>query len=181
MKKLIMAAFLGLLLTAGIVSAQSEPVNPDAAANVMATLRSQPEFSQYVRLLEKTNLVAVLDDGASYTIFAPNNDALGGDQFDALDALDGSSIELMRFVRSYIVDGQLTANDLIDLTSVNTLENTDLDVTVEDRTREMVTAAVHENKDLHVDGVELRDAPMLATNGIIYPLRELFPSSLTGL
>jgi uncharacterized surface protein with fasciclin (FAS1) repeats len=180
MKRLLLAAFLGLLLTAGIVTAQAEPANPDAAANVMATLRSKPEFSSFVRLLEKTNLVADLDDGSSYTVFAPTNDALA-DRMDSLDALDDSSIELTRFVRSYIADGQLKAEDLLDRTTINTLEDTDLDVTVEDRAEGAVAGAVHENKDLSVDGIALANAPLVATNGIIYPIDKLFPASLEGL
>jgi uncharacterized surface protein with fasciclin (FAS1) repeats len=180
MKRLLLEAFLGLLLTAGIVTAQAEPANPDAAANVMATLRSKPEFSSFVRLLEKTNLVADLDDGSSYTIFAPTNDALA-DRMDSLDALDDSSIELTRFVRSYIADGQLKAEDLLDRTTINTLEDTDLDVTVEDRAEGAVAGAVHENKDLSVDGSARANPPLVPPDGRIYPSDKLFPASLEGL
>lgn len=180
MKKLLTAALLGFLLVAGIVSAQSEPVNPDAAANLMATLRSKPEFNSFVRLLDRTNLVAMLDDGGSHTVFAPTNEALA-EQFDALDELDDSSFDLLRFVRSFIVDEQLTADELIDLTNVNTLEDADLAVTLEDRANGETASAVHETTDIEIDGIALGSAPFLATNGIIYPIDELFPSSIEGL
>jgi uncharacterized surface protein with fasciclin (FAS1) repeats len=170
MKRLLFAVLLGLLLIAGYGTAQDnqeEAENPDASATLMATLRSMPEFSSFVRLLDKTNLVADLNDGSSYTVFAPTNEALA-DRIDELGELDTTSLELRRFVRSYIVDRQITGEEMRDLTSLSTLEDTDLGVALDE-------------DDLVVDDVSLDSTPILATNGIIYPIDDLLPSSLDML
>jgi uncharacterized surface protein with fasciclin (FAS1) repeats len=180
MKQLFLTVFFGFLLLAGVASAQDEEfANPEATATLMAELRSMPEFSTFVRLLDRTNLVSNLDDGSMFTVFAPTNEALA-DQLDALDFMDDESPELTRFVRSFIVDEQFMASELLDRTTVTDLNGTELDVTIEDTATGETAEADEMDTDLSIDGIELDSAPIIALNGIIYPIDEVFPSSLEG-
>src|SRR5690606_10308717 len=85
MHKKLLAMSLGLILSGSAVLAQAEPPvtqEPPAVetaefeSNLMAALRAQPQFSEFVRLLETAGLMATLNDGRSFTIFAPTNEAL---------------------------------------------------------------------------------------------------------
>lgn len=175
MKKVLFTAILGLLLIAGTAIAQDEPANPGASANLMTTLRSQAEFASFVRLIEHAGLHGEFS-GPSLTVFAPTNGALA-EHFDALAALSPNSLELMQFVRSYLVAGQHVATDLADMALVQSLAGNDLDVSIGSGEKSVASSKVT-NENIEVDEVRLAGAALEASNGIIYPLEKLFPSSL---
>lgn len=169
MRKLVLSAIAALLLLAGVVAAQG------VSANLMSTLRSQSEFASFVRLIEHAGIHEEFS-GAELTVFAPTNGALA-DRFDRLAALSPDSLELKQFVRSYMVEGAHLASDLTGMALVQNLAGDDLDVVIGTGDESIASADIM-NENVEVDDVRLAGAAMEASNGIIYPIDELFDSSL---
>lgn len=179
LNKKIVALLLGLLLAGGAAFAQdSEPAEPEAPAapeteatelqtNVMAAMRAEPTLSEFVRLLESENLVAVLNDGGSYTVFAVTNEALA-ELGDSLDVAAGEGMLLSDFLWSHITEGALTSDVLAEGTSVTVMSG-----------HELAVAAGADG--LTVDGVQLGATPLVTENGVVYIIDSVFPAAAASI
>lgn len=143
-------------------------------SDIFNTLDAMPEYSTLRDLLLAAGLDQtlstdeVLASGVEYTLFAPNNGAFSALDEGTEEALMADIENLLTPILSYhVVEGAYTAQDLQDVTFLDTLEGTRLSVAM---SGDQVT----------VDGVAVVEPDIFATNGVIHGIDAvLIPPGMT--
>ena len=130
---------LSFLLAALVAAAGCAPTapadRPDATlrldtaalssqASIVANAQSQPELSRLVGALQQAGLVSALNGPGPFTVFAPVNAA-----FDGIDVGSMSREDLGAVLRYHVVEGDLSASDLVDGMVLGTLAGENITVT----------------------------------------------------
>jgi uncharacterized surface protein with fasciclin (FAS1) repeats len=111
-----------------MVGAQALSVS---AANVVETAVEVPELSTLVSLIQQADLVDALVEAENVTVFAPTNEAFEKVPAGILQRL-ASDKELLRQVLLYHVSPErLRAEDVVSMSSINTLQGQHLTVKLE--------------------------------------------------
>ncbi|MFP4416042.1 MAG: fasciclin domain-containing protein [Chitinispirillaceae bacterium] len=152
----------GLFLTTCILTGCSDD-NDDGTEpqrqSIAQTLSSQARFSYLVQGLAGSGYLDSLEDEGPYTVFAPVNSAFEELGEEQLDAFLGQSEETLRNIfRYHIVPESLRQSDIVNQTSIQTLQGADIEVMVEGD-------AVVLN-----DSVQVLETDILATNGVIHAI-----------
>jgi len=106
----IFGLLLAGILTFGFIACEEDPVEPDPEPQSIADIAAaDDQFSTLVSALDRVNLVSVLDNPGTFTVFAPTNAA-----FDALGVnLDDISDEdLTEILLYHVLGGKVASTDL---------------------------------------------------------------------
>jgi transforming growth factor-beta-induced protein len=152
-------------LAAGIALAacdDSDPAGPEPEPTIAAIVADEPAFSTLLAGLEAAGLTAALDDeSATFTVFAPSNDAFGPLDLDVLlSDPDGLESVLLYHV---VAGAAVGAGDLQDGQTIATLAGEQLTVRIADG-------------NVFIDGSLVVTADVQAGNGIIH----VIDRTLTG-
>ena len=147
-KKLALIALLtSALILAGVCIA--------AEKNIMDTANANANLTGFVGAVETAGLADTLNTG-TFTVFAPNDDAFFSMPTEDYKALLGNSTELKKVLTFHVVEGKIMLKDLKNgqvLTSVQC---------------ENLTVKVGSNKVVTVNGANITEADITASNGIIH-------------
>jgi uncharacterized surface protein with fasciclin (FAS1) repeats len=158
---------LALLLLGGspFASAQNADNQPasgqiiasQAAGNLAQLTAYYPQFSKFRAALETADLTAVLESPGPFTVFVPTDEAFGKMNEPDLAELTkpDSKDQLLPVLRYHIVPERVTAAQLKNTKVLKTVETAELSV-------------VKVNKRVRVNGGEIRQPGMRASNGVIY-------------
>jgi branched-chain amino acid transport system substrate-binding protein len=134
---------------------------PEPLPTLGDALRSAPEYSDYLRLLEAADFPADFDRLQKYTLFAPTNDALAAAGYDIDEIIaDVDPTDLYGLLTDTVALGVLELDALperIEMLSGNEFEVVDDGTTVT------------------VGGQTIVGEPLRASNGIIHGLGSLTP------
>ncbi len=157
-----LAAVASAVLLAGCNDNDALGPLPEADPTIAELVAGDPAFSTLLAALEAAGLAEALDDEtATFTVFAPPNEAFGPVDVDALLA-DGEALE--RVLLYHVVpSGALRASDLSDGQTLTTLAGVDLQVRAGP-------------DGVFVDGSQVIAADAEAGNGIIH----VIDRTLTG-
>jgi transforming growth factor-beta-induced protein len=161
-----LTVFLVVLAAFSIGAAATDTdmnVTDDMAVNesefngtIVETAESAGQFTTLLAALNAAGLTDELDTGGPYTVFAPTDTAFSAIPSETLDALLADPQgDLTTILTYHVVEGELLAEDLADLDSVDTLAGIPLAITVEGDT-------------VMVDGAEVIAANTMASNGVIH-------------
>ncbi|MBL9104759.1 MAG: fasciclin domain-containing protein [Myxococcales bacterium] len=126
-----------------------------AAGDVLTVLAAKaPAFNELV-LLSDYGKGMHSQDGAGFTVLAPNDDAMGKFGKAAVDRLKKKPAELDEFVRLHVILGTNDINKLTNFRTAPTAAGKDLEVKAQDN-------------DVMVQGVKLIDADLKADNGVVH-------------
>jgi peptidoglycan hydrolase-like protein with peptidoglycan-binding domain len=129
-------------------------------------LQANPEYSDYVRLLEAAEFPDDFDRLVKYTVFAPTNAAFADAGYD-IDAI----------LAAYAQDPAALFEILIETVALGVIERTDL---VDGGTIEMLSGntfpVTNDGTNITVDGLPVPPPPTEASNGIIHTLGALRPA-----
>jgi uncharacterized surface protein with fasciclin (FAS1) repeats len=108
MKKLVLSvvAALAIGLFSNNLFAQTTTPTAPASGDLIATISANADYQAFGLLLRAANLGATLKGVGPYTIFAPNNTALGNLTPDALDRLFQDPAKLAAVLKGHIVLGK---------------------------------------------------------------------------
>lgn len=139
---------------------------PEALDNIVEIVQTEPQFSTLATALEAAGMINTLRVGSEYTLFAPTNAAferLPRAQFDALLADPAA----LRAVLSYhVLVGQATEADLVNINRANTLEGSEVLVTVS-------------GGNIVINDTPITLLNLITTNGVIQVVDEvLIPSGM---
>lgn len=138
--------------------------------DLAATLNANPDFSDYVKYLEQSGMLEKLNDQCPATLFVPVNSSFSTN--DPFKDLGDDQTKLSDALKNYMVQGNLTAEQLGSQKTVKTLGGNDLPVTTGEGG---ATAANTQNMNLSVGGTPLGTAAITTSNGCtIYPINNLF-------
>jgi transforming growth factor-beta-induced protein len=128
-------------------------------STIVGTLAASPRFAALVGAVEAGELVEALSSdngGLGFTLFAPTNDA-----FEALGPVELTLEQLQAVLLYHAASGEVPAEVIVTLSSVQTLEGSDVSIEVEGN-------AVILNGSARVEWVDLQ-----TTNGIIHVISEV--------
>lgn len=124
--------------------------------NLMQTL-SDDEYETLVRLINAAGLNETLATGGPYTIFAPTDEAFDELPSGTIDALMNNNTELRRVMSYHVTSGEVTEQDLANITRLQTLAGEVLTVN-------------NTTEGLQVGGAKITDTDARPSNGIIHQI-----------
>jgi uncharacterized surface protein with fasciclin (FAS1) repeats len=137
-------------------TANETPTTAPAEMNIVETLDDMGGFTTLITALEAADLTTTLSEDQPFTLFAPPDEAFDALPAGTLDALLADPEGLLTPVLLYHVSGaELYAEDVAALTSIETLADVPLEVTVS-------------GDVISVDDATITEADIVATNGVIH-------------
>lgn len=161
--KAVQTIFRGALFATAVLVAGAQEA---MAGSVMDVLQQQPAFSRFVHLVQSSGLAGELENGGTFTIFAPSNaafDTLPPDLLQALTA-EGDADLVRETVQNLVVPARWSPQDLaqkrLRLQAVNGRS------IFVDGTQGRLTA----------NDAEILDVDATPSNGVIYEIDSLEPA-----
>ena len=127
------------------VPAEGEAGSFDAMAKdpVATAASTNPLLSTLVTAVDAAGLVDTLNSAEALTVFAPANSAFEAIPKETLDTLLADPTgDLATILQVHVVEGKMSAEDLIDAGTVTSLEGTELKISAEDDTMMVNDASV---------------------------------------
>jgi uncharacterized surface protein with fasciclin (FAS1) repeats len=153
---------LGLLLVTGafaLVAARARPLHAAAPAaaqmNIVQTAAAAGQFKTLISLVKKAGLVGALTGMQKLTVFAPTDAAFAKVPKATLAALAAHPAKLKAVLLYHVVKGEVLANQVVKLTSANTLDG--------QRIRFHLA-----NGSVYVNNAKVIKANVFASNGVIH-------------
>ena len=162
MKRLLalsLAASLGLALILGQTAfagyhGKTRSGEMAASGDIVSVAVGAGSFDTLVTALTAAGLVETLQGSGPFTVFAPTDAAFAKIPKADLQALLADKEKLTAVLTYHVVPGKVTAADVVELTSVRTVQGQSIAIA----TRGGVT----------VDGAKVVKADIMATNGVIH-------------
>ena len=118
---------------------------------------SDDKYVTLVRLINAAGFNDSLAKGGPYTIFAPTDKAFEALPTGTIDSLLNNTTELRRILSYHVINGEVTEQDLANITSIQTLEGNVLPVN-------------NTTEGLQVGGAKITDTDKRPSNGIIHQI-----------
>ena len=140
---------------------RAEPAAPEPVVeeprDIVDTAVAAGQFGTLVQAVQAAGLVETLKGEGPFTVFAPTDEAFGRLPAGTLeDLLKPENKEQLTAILTYhVVPSKAMAADVVDMTSVTTVNGKDLAIKVEDGT-------------VMVDGAKVVQADIECSNGVIH-------------
>ncbi|HII06848.1 MAG TPA: fasciclin domain-containing protein [Methanotrichaceae archaeon] len=145
-KKAFIALIFVSVLSIGICAALDEETK-----TIVETATDDGNFNTLIAAIEAAGLTDDLNGEGPFTVFAPTNVA-----FEAVEGLDMNDTEaLAEMVTYHVVDGEYMAADVVNMTTIPTLQGGNLTVEVTD-------------EGVMVDGANVTATDIVCSNGVIH-------------
>jgi branched-chain amino acid transport system substrate-binding protein len=139
------------------------PVDPTLPT--LGEILSSDEYSGYLRLLLAAGFQEDFDQLASFTVFAPTDEALVDAGYDVDELIrDTDPTALYDLLLGTIAEGRIDIAQLVDGTELRMLSGDSLPIT-------------NDGTTVMIGGATITGAPALASNGIVHPIGSLPPRS----
>lgn len=147
---------------------QAQAVTPEPGTlSLAAAVLAQPDLSTLGSALIASGLAPELETGAAYTLLAPTDAAFEALPDGLLDRLFDDPALLADLVRYHLILGATSATDLAQLGTATTLQG------------EAVTVTLSSAVDVTIDGAQVVEADIAASNGVIHKIDQvLLPSTV---
>lgn len=149
----------------GAIAGHHEGHSADMAkTTIVSVAADNGSFSTLLAALDAAALTATLESDGPFTVFAPTEEAFAALPPGALDNLLANPDQLTQVLKLHVVAGNVTAAEVVNLTSVTTVEGSSLPVDTTDGVRiggakVIVTDVAADNGVIHViDAVILPQA-----------------------
>ncbi len=153
-KKLSLFLSLALLFftATGCDSTDDDPEEMDIVA-----VATDAGFDTLVAAVEAADLVSTLQGPGPFTVFAPTDAAFAALPAGTLDnlLLPENKATLTSILTYHVVSGEVTADQVVNLSSATTVQGEALQITVD-------------NGTVFVNGVEVIQTDVTASNGVIH-------------
>jgi len=142
-----------LRANAGGVAALGEV--PQEGGTIVDVAVENGSFETLVQALEAAELVETLSGDGPFTVFAPTDEAFSKLPEGALEDLLNDRERLTRVLTHHVVDGRVTAEQVMKMSSAETLAGDALPIRVE-------------GESVHVGDATVVQADVMASNGVIH-------------
>ena len=178
-RKIVLVIVLAATMVVASVSAQDAPTQ-----NLVEIAAGNEDFSTLVELVTAAGLVDVLaDPNASWTVFAPTNDAFELVPGPVLEALAADPALLTRVLTYHVIDGAVLSTDVTGMLTENTAAAESMEMTGvgEPTTGSELTFTATADGALYVDGAKVITPDIIATNGVVHVIdRVLVPDEIAA-
>ena len=174
---LLSLAALAVVLSACSTAASPSPAPatpapataaPSAAAmgDIVQTATDAGSFATLLTAAKAAGLVETLKGEGPYTVFAPTDEAFAALPEGTLDSLLADPEALKKILLYHVVSGKVTADQVVGLTSANSVEGSPIAIAVNDGT-------VYLN-----DTAKVLATDVMASNGVIHVIDQvILPSA----
>jgi len=148
---------LGIVLLAVILLAAGT-ANLDAAMGkktIVETAIAAGSFNTLVTAVKTAGLVETLSGEGPFTVFAPTDDAFDKLPEGTIEALLKDKKKLTSILTYHVVSGKVLAEDVVNMTSAETVNGQSLTITVKDGT-------------VMVDDAKVIKTDIMCSNGVIH-------------
>ncbi len=132
--------------------------------DIVETAQSAGDFTTLLTAVEAAGLVETLQGEGPYTVFAPTDEAFAALPEGTLDELLADTEALSQVLLYHVVPGQVTADQVVELDSAETVEGGSVDIRVEDGT-------------VFVDDAKVIATDVLTSNGVIHVIDKVIVPS----
>lgn len=149
---LFLSLALLLFATTGCDSNSDDPAEMDIVA-----VADDAGFNTLVAAVEAADLVSTLQGPGPFTVFAPTDAAFAGLPMGTLDnlLLPENKETLASILTYHVVAGEVTADQVVNLTTATTVQGEELQITVD-------------NGSVFINGVQVTQTDVEASNGVIH-------------
>lgn len=161
MKKLF--SILTLLAVVGSVTAAAATARSTKEANIVQTAVAAGQFKTLAKLLTRAGLANALQQPGPFTVFAPTDAAFKKVPKKTLNILMHNKARLKALLLYHVVAGNVTAADVVKLSSAKTLNGKAVRIRVS-------------GANVFVNSAKVTKPDVMASNGIIHVInRVLLP------
>ena len=154
-------AVVGVVALAGAACSDSTEA---PTQNIVETAVAAGDFSTLVTAVQAAGLEATLANEGPFTVFAPTDAAFAALPDGTLDALLADTDALADVLLYHVVDGEVLAEDVVDLTSATTLQGG--------------SVSIDAASGVSVGGATVIQTDILTSNGVIHVIDQvLIPGS----
>jgi uncharacterized surface protein with fasciclin (FAS1) repeats len=146
------------LLLGGPATEKAEA--PDPTMNIVETAISAGSFNTLVAAVKAAGLVETLSGEGPFTVFAPTDEAFAQIPADQLNALLADKEALTAVLLYHVVSGSVMAEDVVKLSSAETVNGQSVTIKVMDGT-------------VMIDDAQVVTADIAATNGVIHVINKV--------
>jgi uncharacterized surface protein with fasciclin (FAS1) repeats len=132
----------------------------EAEMNIVETAISAGSFNTLVAAVKAADLVETLSGEGPFTVFAPTDEAFAQIPEDQLNALLADKEALTAVLTYHVVAGKVMAEDVVKLSSAETVNGQSVDIKVMDG-------------KVMIDGAEVLTADVSASNGVIHVINKV--------
>jgi uncharacterized surface protein with fasciclin (FAS1) repeats len=145
-----------------LVGTPESEVGPqsDPSMNIVETAISAGSFNTLVAAVKAADLVETLSGEGPFTVFAPTDEAFAEIPEEQLNALLADKEALTAVLTYHVVAGKVMAEDVVKLSSAETVNGQSVDIKVMDG-------------KVMIDGAEVISADVAATNGVIHVINKV--------
>lgn len=165
MKRLLLltSAFALAIAACSGTAASPSPAPSEAAAtnDIVATATEAGSFSTLLTAVEAAGLVETLQGEGPFTVFAPTDEAFAALPEGTLDGLLADPEALEQILLYHVVPGEVTADQVVGLTSADTVQGSSIAIAVEDGTVRLNDSATVVTTDV------------MASNGVIHVIDQV--------
>jgi uncharacterized surface protein with fasciclin (FAS1) repeats len=163
---MVMNFLAPLLVSASLIFSPSTPnsgSSADPTMNIVEVAINAGSFSTLVQAVKAAGLLETLSGDGPFTVLAPTDEAFARIPTADLQALLTDRQALTSVLTYHVVPGKLHAEDVINLSSAETVNGQAVHVTVKDG-------------QVMIDGATVTTTDIDATNGVIHVIdRVIFP------
>ena len=143
----------------GILGCDSNDSDDEEELGNIVEVATEAGFSTLVAAVAAADLVETLEGPGPFTVFAPTDAAFAALPAGTLDALllPENQADLVEILTYHVVVGEVRAEQVLSLTSANTVQGGSIDITVE-------------NGSVFLNGIEVTATDVEASNGVIHVL-----------
>lgn len=149
MKKAFMALFIASMLSIGMSAAED-----DEAKTIVETAVEAGNFNTLVAAVEAAGLVDTLNGEGPFTVFAPTDEAFAA-LFESTEIDMNDTVGLAEVLKYHVASGAIMAADVVNMTSIPTLQGGNLTVEVTE-------------EGVKVGDANVTAADIVCSNGVIH-------------
>jgi transforming growth factor-beta-induced protein len=134
--------------------------------DIVDTAQSAGSFGTLVTALKEAGLVETLKGEGPFTVFAPTDEAFKKIPADQLAALLKDKAKLTKVLTFHVVSGSVKAEDVVKLTTANSVEGSPLAISVS-------------SDGVKIEGAKVTATDILCSNGVVHVIDTvILPPSL---
>jgi transforming growth factor-beta-induced protein len=162
MKRTLLISLAAVALVVSACSTAASPTpepatpSPAPAGDIVAVATEAGSFTTLLTAATAAGLVETLQGEGPYTVFAPTDEAFAALPEGTLEALLADPEALKKVLLYHVVEGKVTSDQVVGLTTATTVEGSPIAISVEDGTVSLNDSA----KVVTVD--------VMASNGVIH-------------
>ena len=170
MKRMLIVSMAALTFAIAACSSSATPVpaTPAPAASaeaamgdIVATADAAGSFKTLLTAAKAAGLVETLQGKGPFTVFAPTDEAFAALPAGTLDKLLADPEALKKILLYHVVEGKVTADQVVGLTSAKSVEGSPIAIAVKD-------GKVYLN-----DAAQVITTDVMASNGVIHVIDQV--------